>query len=75
MSEAETERALKLIEGELGDIPEAAREAVADRVLGALYGRFMFLPRPTAAEETQTRRDLAALDIPGLSAIATKGRA
>jgi len=66
MTTKDTALALRLIEGELGDIPEAGREAVADRVLGALYGRFMFLPRPTATEDAQARAELAALEIPGL---------
>ena len=75
MSESDTKTALRLIEVELAEVPEPAREAVADRVLGALYGRFMFLPRPTAHEEATTRAELRAFDIPGLSTIATKGRA
>jgi hypothetical protein len=59
--------ALGLIETELAGIPESAREAVADRVLGALTGRFMLIPRPSESEEATTRAALEALGVPGLS--------
>lgn len=65
MSESDTATALALIQAELSHVPDAAREAVADRVLGALYGRFMFLPRPTATEDAPSRAEMDAL-VPGL---------
>lgn len=46
MSGADVATALALIEAELQHVPESAREAVADRVLGALTGQFYLFPRP-----------------------------
>lgn len=76
MTAFDTARAHALIEAELGRIPEADRGEVASQVLGALTGAFMFIPHPTAAEETRTRLDLAAIDIPGFHDFIppTKGR-
>lgn len=54
---------------------EEAADAVATNIVGQLQSRYLICPLPTEAEDAAARADLAAFDIPGLSAIATKGRA
>lgn len=75
MTAADTARAHELIEDELGRIPEADRGEVASQVLGALTGRFYFIPIPIV-DEAPARVDLAEIDIPGFHDFIppTKGR-
>lgn len=50
-----------LITAELGRLPEADRERVADQILGALESVFMFLPHTVVEREQETRAELDAL--------------
>lgn len=81
MTALDTARAIALIDAELkrAGVPGPAREDLAPSILGALTGRFAFIPNVadlTADEEAQTRLDLAAIDIPGFHDFITprKGR-
>lgn len=65
MNDPGTKLALRLIQGELDRLPEADREKVADQVLGALHGHFVFLPRLTETEEAATRATVDSL-LPGI---------
>jgi len=74
MNSNETARALKVIQGELGRIPAADREKVADQILGALCGEFLIAPWPKDEDEAAARAGLVAMEIPGLfQSTATKG--
>lgn len=76
MTAADTAKAHALIEAELGRIPESDRGKVADQVLGALTGRFYFIPIPLVEDAAPARADLADAAIPGFHDFIppTKGR-
>lgn len=77
MTAIDVQHAVAIIDDTLeqAGVPAAVREDLSPSVLGALHGRFMLIPIPTAADEAETRADLAAFDIPGLLNLTTKGRA
>lgn len=59
-------RAQALITAELGRLPQADREKMADQILGALESVYMFLPHTVVEQEQETRAQLDAMWIPGL---------
>lgn len=62
MTENDTARARKVIEGELPRVlDQHDREKIADQVLGALQRRYMMAPWPTATEEASSRSEIADL--------------
>ena len=74
MSSEDTAAAIDLVARELRDDGMHAdkADALATSIVGQLQSRFWIVP---LVDDAQSRAELHAFDIPGLSDLATKGRA